>query len=389
MISPRATLCRLGISWLVLLAGSATPLDATGHEVLIYYANATEPDSVESASYDTIVTWLATAGDARLQRMADRINRDRQLFPAVVDWERQAIESAAEGSALDLGIVILTNGLSRRGLIRVRHPGGRGFTEQRFEFPKSDLEVLHANPLADANVFSAVLRRVAEIFPPSDHRFVLVTKSHGSKTHAVMPRLAILATDTDRDTILATASGSAPQSDRAPWDARIGISKQLYLETLGRAGVVDGMRFEAVVMESCHGAIDFGTLAEWTANVQRLFVIDRVQADYVNALYGDLIARAGPSDSLGGLLLEALPGRFTVLGRPGTKPRETTGRSGNGMPWHWVPFIAWVAAVVGARIVGSPPEKEWIAEPTVFQADAPFVVDECLEKGLRSSGGAG
>ncbi len=351
MVSLPATLCRLGICWSVFLAISATPLHATGHEVLIYYANATEPDPVESESYDTIVNWLATADDARLRQVADRINRDRQLFPAVLELERRAIESAAEGSALDLGIVILTNGLSRRGLIRVRHPGGGGFAEQPFEFPRSDLAVLKTNPLAEARVLSAALHRVAEIFPPADHRFVLVTKSHGSKTHAVMPRLAVRAADTDRETILATVSESAPQSERLSWDERIGISKQSYLEALGRAGAVDGMRFDAVVMESCHGAIDSGTLARWPANVERMFVIDRFQADYVNALYGDLITRAAPGDSLGGLLLEALPGRFTVLGPPGSQPRETTWRSArafaNGLPWHWVPFIAWLAGVGG------------------------------------------
>ena len=113
--------------------------------------------------------------------------------------------------------------------------------------------MLNSLPLSNPEVFAAALEQVAQIFPPASYNFVLITKSHGNRTFAIVPRIVVRHEYSSRDEVLAVASASDNEElhNLPSWVNSIGIRKSEYFSIIERAGVNLGMRFSLVYLEAC------------------------------------------------------------------------------------------------------------------------------------------
>ncbi|MFH1264933.1 MAG: hypothetical protein ABIK89_04355 [Planctomycetota bacterium] len=287
--------------------------------VLISYANETPTDRFSNANRQTVVEWLRLAHKGQALKLVDAIESDARRFPETAAREVAALHAAAVGRAktAPFGLVVFTNADARQGQFRYLRPGEEGpFHFEELALPHLDDPILQASPLTEPHVFARALVAVTRLFAPSDHQFVLVTKSHGTPELALMPQLTFQASPALRDKVLAvfdneassrvsgdplrslprgtldpsqggtlgpmkSAKGLAllvskplsPETEAAivgeiendiraatssetpvaePKRLVIGISKNVYLAILEQLGRQRGMCFPLVFVESCH-----------------------------------------------------------------------------------------------------------------------------------------
>jgi hypothetical protein len=128
------------------------------------------------------------------------------------------------------------------------------------------------------------MEAVGAAFPPQTHRFVLITKTHGSAEVAIGPHLsvdvreevrtngpAILAAIKSSHRIAVAGLDTAKSGDpileeidaslrRRPGNTEKGVSKKDYLGVLSRLGEgAAAMKFPIVLMESCKSDLRFTT----------------------------------------------------------------------------------------------------------------------------------
>jgi hypothetical protein len=313
-------------------------------EVLIYYANETAPDQAEGRNYETMIAWLVSSTCEKPQKCAESLRRDVRLFPAAVDLETYTIRHMLPASSSAAGAVLFTNRLVRSGKFLLFRPGWEEFQEAAFAPPQFDNYILTSNPLCVEEVFAAVLGEVAKRFDPGRHDFVLITKSHGSKTMSLVPRLAVRHEETSREEVLDVVEGTLPESQRPSWVGRLGVTKERYLTVLEAAGTNQGMVFPLVVMESCDGAIDERLQARLPANVRALCVIDRYSATYINLLYGDILQQDFAHATLAGVMRRFTSTKFTMVDHAPTRSPAVTGPR-LACLLYYAPLAGWALAV--------------------------------------------
>ena len=153
--------------------------------VLIYYANETHETAVATQNTDTILDYLRFSDDDAVHELADAVERDRTKFAEVVQEEIAAIRAAAGRGDLT-GVVIFTNELVCSGHFEFCPAGESEFQTVAIDVPELVEFIDISHPLANAGVFQMALQAAAERFPPVDHEFVLITKSHGSPQRAMV-----------------------------------------------------------------------------------------------------------------------------------------------------------------------------------------------------------
>ena len=174
---------------------------AAEKQVLIYYTN--EPDV---AAFRNLQAIIRTQKGPIYGRTVSRIDDDLKNFPAAVATEVNLIRTQAP---VDIGVAIFTNELARKHECLMKANGDREFEVTPFPFPEQNSTdegskkstewtadvVLH--PLSAASTLDAALNLASKHFPPANHEFVLVTKSHGNKELAIATMLGQVLDVTD------------------------------------------------------------------------------------------------------------------------------------------------------------------------------------------------
>jgi len=319
-------------------------------EVFIYYANENSPDETELANYRTIIEWLRTSSTELAQDTADSLERDVRLFSAAVDLETETIRRMFPKSETQADAVIFTNRLVREGKYLVFRRGDRKFREVKIEPPRFENYIVTSNPLCDPEVFARMLHEVAQQFNPAERRFVLVTKSHGSKLMSLTPRLAVRFQETSRDEILAVVERRIPKDRTPSWVGKLGTKKETYLAVLANAGRLDGMKFRLVCMESCDGGMSDELKAQLPENVERLCVIDKYSANYINLLYGDILQQDFATATLADVVNRFLSSKFTVIAHKVLVSQQPSSGAASWLTRYGlvclVPLFVWISLVV-------------------------------------------
>ena len=233
-----------------LVCSSRLAAGEPNREVWIWYVNETSPVGADLRNYEMIIGWLES-GDTDKTRLFARTLRDElSLFQAAVAQEMTAIERGMAAAAGRIDALLVTNQSARAGQYRYfDRPAGR-FLSASLALPPSDDYVLQSNPLVRGEALEAVLAEAARRYDPADHRFVLITKSHGGPEHALAVRLPRHHEEITREQLLANLAGTA---DGIPAPPQIGVAKAEYFAILDRAGRRHGLQFNLVFMEACRG----------------------------------------------------------------------------------------------------------------------------------------
>ncbi|EMI43602.1 secreted protein [Rhodopirellula sp. SWK7] len=316
---------RLGSRWALLgnrfavfatlvFAAAGCRGETSRPEVIIYLANETSPVDDERENYETIIKWLNSERSQETQTIVDSFELDQKMFPLAVDLETTSLAVEVPKQQESSGLVVLTNGMFRSGKYLLWKPGFDRAQETPLPIASSHPNlILAANPLSRADTIAAVLSFVATQFDPNENRFVLVIKSHGSGTKVMTPRLAVRATDTNRNEVLRVANNQAPAGELPLWTDRLGVSKPEFLSILGDAGRHQQMNFSLVYLEACNAMKHEFAFDQLPTNVEQLLLI-RERANYVNIPYADVVQRQSQCGSFSKALLAILPNKFVVLG---------------------------------------------------------------------------
>jgi hypothetical protein len=281
-------------------AVTVSPALRTNHlpEVLIYYANATDPDDQEREDYRQIIEWLYDTEDPALIEIATQFESDLTHFPMMVDRDLRAMDdSLSNANGALAGIVVVTNPLARNQRARVwRYP------QKTFEtapMPIAQEEgSLRSNPLAAVSGLNAVLSLAANLFDPATHHYILITKSHGTDEFALTPRL-VTPSSLGRERVLAIARDQATLDHPRP-----GVTKTQFAAALERFGRSAHMIFSFIFLESCDSSSGLTTLP---ANVGTIVATDDsgAQSNTISydRLFGEMYSpglsqRDSPSDVL-------------------------------------------------------------------------------------------
>lgn len=142
-------------------------------DVLVYLAN--EPNV---QAFDDIAQWLRQGEESEFQRAAEALEKDLEKFPAIVQSEIEAIMANA---LPDIGVALFTNRMTTESTFLYKLPGKLQVLPRVMNFPSTlDLQSV-AHPHTESDYLAAVFDNLITVFPPEDHQYVLVAKSHGSE----------------------------------------------------------------------------------------------------------------------------------------------------------------------------------------------------------------
>lgn len=186
--------------------------DPSRQQVLMYYANETSADGAGADNVRTLTEWLRSSDNAEVRAMATSIESDADRFADVVERETSTIRAARAKlrPAQRPAVVLITNAMARAGHMQVA-AAGKDFRRVPLQLPEFDDAILQAWPLASASSMSAVIDAVAELLPPTQHEYVLVTKSHGNRHFALTTRVALNTSVLERQRVLAKLEADADQ----------------------------------------------------------------------------------------------------------------------------------------------------------------------------------
>ncbi|MBY0372064.1 hypothetical protein K2X33_15380 [bacterium] len=283
--------------------------------VLIYFANDVEVrlSTDWSAGLRKLVQSLESASgtadeQAFLQELAKRLVGDIDAFNYEVELERAALTDALciSGSRFEAGLAIFRNSGNSP------HPANRNlYARIPWEYCPAtskdgllrrtsvDLPLYKelatdglslAQPLTAANGIYSALQAVQSVFPPSDHRYILVIKSFADAEHFIQPWFqrdlskvsgpqavaALLAgraslTEPGGTAVLRGARLYVPlQAVLGPLAAEplmqaLSVSKQDFLEAMGQLGGGDprqGVYFTAFLSDGPVGALELSREAK-------------------------------------------------------------------------------------------------------------------------------
>lgn len=344
--SAMATLLVLALSHLADRLAVAETKPACKTDVLIYYANETAPRDAELESWETIIGWLDSSADPKLNKIAGQLRNDQRVFPDIVDRKVVTLRKQMPDAPAELTAVVFTNRLVRESKYLVFQGDNREPVEGMIEAIPSDNFILTGNPLARAEMFARCLREVANRFDATKHNFVLVTTSHGNSKMAMTPRLCVRAAETTREELLAVGAGQVPEGELPSWAGRLGVTKDQYFDVLGQLGQEQGMQFALVFMLSCEGRLDDVTVRP-PKNAHKLYMTGSKKAALGSVDYANVLARHDGSMPLWQLFEEELASLFPELVRGHGSPNV------RGTPWHttgyWLPLTLWLTCWVWQR----------------------------------------
>lgn len=265
----------LTLSLIVLIIGIQACSIGQRDTVLIYYANETALTPELTENYDVLTDWLRSDPQNPLAvKIANQVDKDAQDFPKAVDYEVNTIISQVQQTK-KLKVAIFTNQLAQSQKLLLFSPGKQP-REIPFHYPRPEHYITQAQPLNQPAVMNAALERVTELFPTKHQDYVLITKSHGNRQHALITRITLDHKNWTQAKLLDHISQS---SSRLP-DLKYpnGTTQAEYISNL-KAQHKRGMHFSLVYIESCKSQ---GTLPDTLALPQN---VDLIYAPAVSIPY--------------------------------------------------------------------------------------------------------
>ncbi len=287
-------------------------------DVLIYYSNETAPDPAELKNYQTIMGWLRLGNEKVASRIVGQLESDLREFRAAVDQETAAIVKAfvnlppGDTSAA----LIFTNRLARDGKYEIIRPGHKDVGIGKFPRVRNSDLILNSNPLGTGDGLRSALQVAAKEFDPTQHNFVLVTKSHGKRNLALTPRLAVLSLETNKDEILKVARADGELQENTPaWVMnRRGTKKSDYFQILSEMGAKYQLFVSVLFMESCASEdLNGEDNSSRSKNIGLLFTTAGA-TPYRTLDYEYIIGQTGSSGkSISGAFAEALESKSDIV----------------------------------------------------------------------------
>ena len=292
-----------------MLARPGASLARERAALLIYYTAETTPAAIASDNYQRLIATLGGSVHPAARRALQSLHEEQAAFPAMVERDLAAIEHAAD--RLDLDVAIFSNALALRGKARLRDAAGWREIEWRTPAGLPD-PVLEYWPLARASSLAAALESVARSFPRSGP-VILILKSHGDESMAVMPRVVADLSDGARPVdLLAHLEGRSAATGPARWAVPKGIGKAELFGIIEEAARRHGSAFDIVVLDACRsGLLDLASYRAVPAAVGTLVHSGRAdiafgQLDYSRALNAARTSSEVPSALAAGLLRDGL-----------------------------------------------------------------------------------
>ncbi len=295
--------------------------------VLIYYANDTYAPTDDDIAYvnkEALISKLRNGQNSdtlsfdqkdKLKKVAARVADDWNNFRRSVDGDLRYLQNAVckTNPRYDMGLVVFRNfGNDSTTLNEYERTLNYTFCTPAGSPQNAQLAIpnfqdfrFQSQPLASPLVFRKAIEDVMKNFPMGAYRYVLISKSHGSRDMAIAPHLSVDVRQVpDEDvwrSVVGPVAGQAPtegpqtvsldsdkmsmpilDSDKmsmpildevdsvlmrdpgvvqkAAVAQQVGVSKKDYLTTLGRVGGGNpllGMYFPIVFMEACKSGLEF------------------------------------------------------------------------------------------------------------------------------------
>jgi hypothetical protein len=339
--------------------------DPTKKTVFVYYANETAPNAAEARNYETLIDWLGTSDNPKLQKIGQSIQGDLNKFSVIVDQELSTIKKRVAASKVGNGIpvVIFTNRLAREGWFQVAATGEASANDVPFTVPRLRGMVYSSNPLSHPVVFKMALAALSRHFDPETHQFILVTKSHGDGTHVLTPRVALDISSIGREPLLARlekdvadmpdisrggtldmwktgtlldtwkgetvldkemglgnedllVNDTQAKTDNQPADKELtgpppkaGVTKASYVESILDISEATGMRFPLLFVEACRSQFDSDVLRRIGADgadIGLIYTSDLKGLQYTTLDYEKVFDRVDSGASLASAMHQEL-----------------------------------------------------------------------------------
>jgi hypothetical protein len=231
-----------------------------GNELLVYYANETQPEIVASENYRRLFHILEDSGIESGASVVANLRGDAETFSKDVQQEVATILGLARVARLTT--LVFTNALAQDGKYLLLD-GESGVSSLR-PFPRlgpSDSPVLALSPLARAEGLRSALLETGRVADRKSRGITLIVTSHGDNHMAVMPRVFADLSNVSREDFLAHLRQPLSRNAPQPYWARYkGISKLDFWRILQDSGLGDRLRL--VVRAACESGVL--TLAEYS-----------------------------------------------------------------------------------------------------------------------------
>ncbi len=222
--------------------------------VLIYYANETQRDAIDSPNYRRLLAALGASGSAKAKRIIDNLRIDAEVFPTIVENETAAILRRA--IALGFHARVFTNALAIRGQYLRFDPGVDHWQFATLPpLPPSSDSVLIGAPLSRPEGLRAALAQVGAdaALPRGD--LVLVTKSHGDDEMALLPRVFADLSTVSRDELIRELDAPAGPAEVPAWSRPKGVTKREFWLILAEFARATPSEFALVFREACRSGV--------------------------------------------------------------------------------------------------------------------------------------
>jgi hypothetical protein len=307
--------------------------DATKPAVLVYIVNETAPNALEARNIAVLASWFEAFGTDAAQRMSGTITEDLRLFQTAADRDVSEIKAGVlslDGSPQPVSAVIFSNRLAKRQAFEYFRAGlDQEFGEGQFPLVDDPHFMAGSNPFATEANFRIALNLVAGMFDPNAHRFVLVTKSHGSSQSLMRPKVLLdtsklseaefqkrLARVPTSEGILDSSQAKTLESgarmgkenyEQAFELEAVGLSKERFAAAMLDLSASRGLRFDVVFGFSCRSQLDTRLATELRSSAQHPIGVyygsDDRGLDYDELSFAGVFAHL---DAAGGDFVQAL-----------------------------------------------------------------------------------
>jgi hypothetical protein len=319
---------------------------------LVYYANETVPQIVDSRHYQSLLRLLEAERDARADSVMRSIQYDLAFFPAAVQKDIKDLRATALANAWTL--FIFTNASALKG--NYERQGADGVTET-YAFPLSPTNedpLLEYSPLARPEVLRNAAAEVADQLKGSNAKLVFITKTHGSEDMALMPRVSADTSWVTRSELRSLMNESDSADSFSPsWAAERGTSKIEFWQSL-RRWRDDGIDLALIIRDSCRSGVSSLEEYFWVPWQTKAIAHSGNTELYFNQLdYGrifSLAPRQTIEDSYAALVANglAIETRSDRLYRAAELALRAI-----PLPLFFIPFVVWLVAVFGMSLTSA------------------------------------
>lgn len=222
--------------------------------VVVYYANETTTETLESEPYQKLQNILALSGHPLAHKLAASVAQDARLFPASVRFKTSEFIAQARRRSFDLAI--FTNELALEHQYLFFNAAAQELERAVFPAKSSTAHpFLKAAPLSQAEAIEQALNTVVRRYSDASLRILLIVQSHGTHEMALMPRVS---TDVDQVTPaeLILALDEDAGTPLPNWARLQGTTKAEFWRTLGRQGSAHpNITFPLVILASCESGL--------------------------------------------------------------------------------------------------------------------------------------